>query len=250
MDDAHTLLALAAPGLAVDVWAAECHGALERLALPRRRELIRILRDDLLAVDASGRIAANLFLRYYWSAPASAQVDLLDLAWALSHPISLLAAERLVAPALVRGEPQIPLARFEDLVRANLNTRSAESVRKTRTVVLGALERVGSLVTRGTGQHRSLSPSRGTPHPLAFGWLVERDLAQRRADAMFHREVVESSLPVRISQCLPAHAERALAWCVASGVLSQRGDEISAGKKSPSGGSYAGAASGGRPAFG
>ena len=63
---------------------------------------------------------------------------------------------RLVAHALDHGTEDIPLNAVENLVAKHLSTSSAESRRKTRTVLLGALEGIGVLQTRGTGQHRTL----------------------------------------------------------------------------------------------
>jgi len=122
--------------------------------------------------------------------------------WALSHPISLLAVEALVAPALRDGASRIALADVDAFVTAHVGSASPESRRKTRTVLLAALEGVGAMVTRGTGQHRSLAPARGRPHPLTFAYLLRRggttgDLA--------------SSLPVRLTQCELDHARACLA---------------------------------------
>ncbi|HMV65271.1 MAG TPA: hypothetical protein PKA64_00375 [Myxococcota bacterium] len=226
LDDAHTLLAVAEPGTRVDDWSDICHGLLPELSVARRRELIRILRDGFLDIGADGRIVSGLFLEQYRDAPAVAQIDLVQIQWALSHPLTLVAVEELVAPALECGEPDIPLDDVEALVEEKLVTSSLESRRKTRTVLLGALEGVGVLVTRGTGQHRTLRASRGAPHPLAFGYLVMRDLAERRLDAMIASEVTESSLPVRLTQCGFGWAEHCLRWNLETGLLTQRDDEI------------------------
>lgn len=226
LDDAHTLLALAEPGLPVETWATRCEPMLPGLSQPRQRELVRILRDEFLDVDADDRIAAGLFHTTYRPAPGVAQIDLVHAQWALSHGLSLVAVERLVAPALRAGEPDIPLDDVEALVAREIDTASPESRRKTRTVLLGALEGVGVLVTRGTGQHRSLRAARGRPHPITFGYLVHRELVSRGAEGMIASEVVESSLPVRLTLCGSAHARACLAWNLRAGRLVQRGDEI------------------------
>jgi hypothetical protein len=236
LDDAHTLLAEAKPGLKVDEWASLCYGLLPALSMARRRELIRILRDGYLDVtpapegdgDPPQRILPGLFLRVYSRAPAVAQVDLVQLQWALSHPLSLIAAEALVAPALASGRLDIPLDDVEALVAEHLATGSAESKRKTRTVLLGALEGIGVLITRGTGQHRALRAAQGQPHPLAFGYLVLRDLEARSVDAMMASEVAETSLAARLTQCDRAWARHCVQWNLDQGVLVHRDDEIAA----------------------
>jgi len=229
LDDAHTLLALAVPGTPLAEWTAACHDALPDLSAARRRELVRILRDSFL--EHNGEVlGTGLFMQFYANAPAVAQIDLVKLQWALTHDLSLLAAERLVAPALSSGHLEIPLARVETFVAEHLDTRSQESLRKTRTVLLGALDGIGVLHTRGTGQHRSLSASRATPHPLAFAYLVARDLKARGDHAMMAAEVAQSSLPVRLTQCEPQHARDSLKWCLDHGLLGWRGDEIALGQ--------------------
>lgn len=226
LDDAHTLLALADPGRSVEDWAEECYDQLPELSMARRRELIRMLRDGFLELDGKQRITDGLFLERYRKAPAIAQVDLVQYQWALSHPLSLIAVERLIEPALQIGEVEIPLDDVEDLVSQHLNTSSEESTRKTRTVLLGALEGIGVLETRGTGQHRGLRASRGAPHPVTFGYLVLRDLQERGLDAMMSSEVPESSLGVRLSLCSLAHARECLKWNLREGVLVEHDDEI------------------------
>lgn len=224
-DDAHTLLALTRPGVSIDEWMAVCRPQLDHLSSDRQREVLRLLRDGFLELE-SGRIRDGLFLRFYSDAPASAQLDLVHVQWALTHPISLIIVDELVAPALGLGEHEIGLVEVEDVVRRHLETRSAESIRKTRTVLLNALDGVGALITRGTGQHRSIRASRGLPHPLAFGYLVARELEEREATGMMRSEALESSLPVRLTQCTREHAERCLEWNLQAGVLAAHGDEI------------------------
>lgn len=228
LDDAHTLLALARPGLEVEAWASACEPQLPGLSQPRQRELVRILRDEFLEVDADNRILDGLFLRTYKAAPALAQIDLVHAQWALSHPISLVAVEKLVEPALLAGEPDLPLDDVEALVARHIDTTSPESRRKTRTVLLGALEGVGVLVTRGTGQHRSLRAARGRPHPITFGYLVRRDLEARGVDAMMASEVPDTSLASRLTLCGGGHARACLEWNLREGRLRRVGDEVRA----------------------
>jgi len=194
--------------------------------MPRRRELIRLLRDGFLEWTADDRIAPGLFLRLYRKAPALAQLDLVNLQWALSHPITVIAIETLVTPALSRRDRSIPLDDVEAVVAAHVDTGSAESLRKTRTVLLGAMEDIGTLTTSGTGQHRYLEAARGTPHPMGFAYLVLRELAERGVDAMMISEVTESSLATRATQCGKHHAESCLKWCIQHGWLVTDGDEI------------------------
>ena len=223
------MLALAEPGRKKADWTAACHEALPELSVARRRELIRLLREGFLDWTADDTIDDGLFLRVYADAPATGQIDLVSVQWALSHDLTLTAVDQLVTPALESGDTVIELQQVEDLVRANLDTDSAESLRKTRTVLLGALEGIGTLATRGTGQHRSLAASRGRPHPIAFGYLVLRDLQQRGVDGMMASEVPENSLGARLTQCGVEHAHLCLRWCLDRGLLVEESDEVQAG---------------------
>lgn len=225
LDDAHSLLAIARNGRAQGDWAKACHPLIPELSLPRRRELIRLVRDNYLDWNKDMTVRDGLFHQFYWDAPASAQVELVDVQWATSHPLTLIAVETLVKPALEKGATAIRLAAVESLVAKYLETESAESKRKTRTVLLGAMEGIGTLRTRGTGQHRSLEASRGAPHPIVFAYLVHKELRERGIDAMMTSEVLES-LPVRLTQCTRAHAQACLDANLASGILVSRGDEI------------------------
>jgi hypothetical protein len=219
-------LAVATPGISLAEWTTLCHKALPSLSIARRRELIRLLRDGFLEWTTDQKIAPGLFLKFYADAPATAQIDIVNVQWALSHPITLIGVERLVAPALASGNIDIPLSDVEKLVSANLDTRSAESLRKTRTVLLGAMEGMGTLVTRGTGQHRQLSASRGRPHPLTFAYLVHRDLQERGLNTIIAPKIPESSLGVRLSQCTFSHARFCMQWALDNQLLTERDDEI------------------------
>ncbi len=226
LDDAHSLLALAQPGLSCEEWSQACQKQMPDLSLARRRELIRLVRDGFLDWTPDDRIAPGLFLEIYAQSPASGQLHLVDVQWAMSHPLTLIAVEHLVAPALERAQRDIPFDTVEAFVSRHVETGSEESRRKTRTVLLGAMEGIGTLVTRGTGQHRSLEAASGRPHPAAYGYLIRRELAERGVDGMMHSEATESSIASRLTQCGPAHAARCVEWNLSRGILAERDDEI------------------------
>ncbi|MEZ4321082.1 MAG: hypothetical protein R3F61_26620 [Myxococcota bacterium] len=173
LDDAHTLLALAEPGLSETAWCRSCHASIPHLSAPRRRELIRMVREDFLSWE-DGRVELGLFSRYYVGAPASVQVELVNVQWALTHPLPVVAVAELVEPALASADPEIPLDRVTALVAQRLTTGSQASLGKSRTVLVGALEGVGALRASGTGKHRRLFASRGVPHELTRAYLVAR----------------------------------------------------------------------------
>ena len=173
LDDAHTLLALAQAGTPLLVWHRACHDALSHLSTARCRELIRIVREDFLEVQ-DHCIQPTLFTRHYETANPVEQVELVHVQWALTHPLTLEAAEHLVHPALEAGSPQIHLEQFTRFVDGRLGTASRASRTKTRTVLVGALEGVGCLGTQGTGRYRTLWARRGAPTPATVAFLTER----------------------------------------------------------------------------
>lgn len=207
LDDTHTLLALARPGMDLQRWIDACHRALHPLSQPRRAELIRLVRHDF--VDDDGvRVTDAGFLATYARAPASVQLELVAARWATTHPITILAATELVGPALANGRPAIPLAAVDAFVADKVGSASPESLRKTRTVLLAALEGVGAVITRGTGQHRSIVAAHGRPHPITFAWLYAEG-GHGPGDA------IDDLLPVKLTRCTPEYAESCLREVVA-----------------------------------
>jgi hypothetical protein len=192
----------------------------------RRKELVRILKSGFIEIDPQGRVDTSNFLGTYHGSPASAQIDLLAIQWALSHPLSLIASTQLVKKGLDTDNTEIALASVEALVGSHLKTTSKESRRKTRTVLLGALEGIGILETSGTGKNRSLKAKRGEPHPITFAYLLRHDLMQRNERSMMESEALESSLPCQLTQCTREHAISCINWCLEDGSLWSANDEV------------------------
>jgi len=234
LDDSHSLLALAESGVPLDVWTQRCHASLPNLSLGRRRELIRLLRDGFLSWTKDKLLTDSLFFSCYAGAPATAQIELLQLHWALSHPITLAFTQTLLTEALGRPSRGISLAEVDDAVRGLLSTSSEESMRKTRTVLLNALEGIGTLITSGTGLHRTLWAAQAAPHPLVFGYLILRDLEESGEASMMAIEAVESSLATRLTCCDLQHARTCLEWNIESEILYRRNDEVGAGPNASS----------------
>lgn len=218
-DDAHTLLALAVPGMHLTAWTETAAAALEHRSPARRTELIRLVREQLLEWDGP-HLRGGLFLDHYRTAPALDQLELLAHHWALCHPLPLLASTELVAPALERGDDSLPMVAVEAFVSRSVGSRSASSLRKTRTTLLGALEGVGALSTRGAGRNRSLHPRHGEPRPRSWRYLVARDPRPLRAAAL------TDSLAGQLTRCTPGHAARCLDLCVQAGAVTVASGEV------------------------
>lgn len=220
------MLALAEVKAPSGTWEQAIHQSLAGISLARRKELIRILKAGFVEFDSENRITDSPFLETYQGAPASAQINLVALRWALSHPLTLIASTALVSPALAADEIDIPLSAVEKLVTRFVKTDSKESLRKTRTVLLGALEGIGVIATKGTGKHRSLRATRGAPDPISFSYLLLLDLQQRKERSMMTNEAFESSLPCRLTQCTSEHARWCLSEAFDRGLLWHIGDEV------------------------
>jgi hypothetical protein len=221
--DAHTLLALAEPGLERFVWESRCHEALAERKLVRAREtgLIRLVRETFLAFDEDSTIIENLFLRLYQNPGTSAlgQQDLVRLAWALSNPVTKLAVGRLVLPALSRDGQAITLAAIDAFVADVVETKAPDALRKTRTTLLSALEGIGVVETKGTGRHRQVKATLAEPHPIVFTYLLLSDLAERGGDTLEVVEALGSNLATRTVPCHVGHAYECLGWALKNGLL-------------------------------
>jgi hypothetical protein len=225
-DDAHDLLGCAEPGIAFADWRTAASPRIAHLSPDRQREIFRILRNQFLTWTEDQRIAEGLFLGRYHRLPASVQIQLLDVHWALSHPISLIAIRALLIPAVESNQLDIPLADLDALVAKHVESVSSESLRKTRTVLLGALEETGALLGRGTGQHRTLQARRTRPHPMVFSYLILRELEHRGADAMMRSEAIETSEAVQATLCPEDWAAYCVSWAVERQELRAHDDEI------------------------
>lgn len=216
LDDAHTLLALCDVGVSLENWSRGCHSALQdTISQGRRRELIRILRDGFLSWQ-DGVLQDGLFFRHYRRATAVGQIQLVAHHWALTHPITAIAVARLVQPRLDSTARDIPLSEIEGLVSEHVDTKSRESLRKTRTVLLGALEGIGAIRARGTGPYRTLEATRGRPDVHAFAYLIDRDQAPVLRDGL------ASSLAVTLTGCDLDHAAAMLDAGITRGFLAVR----------------------------
>jgi hypothetical protein len=230
LDDTHTLLALSVVGLSLDEWTASCHAALPNLSVERRRELIRIIRGEFLSWTSEKTIDQGLFIRLYHSAYAMDQIDLVHHLWAVSHPLSLAATTTFIAPLLNRNSASTVEIHLNDLdvfVAKTIRSNSKESLRKSRTVLINALESIGVLSITGTGKNRVIRAMHGAPSYIAFTFLLMRWIMDRGDDAIMTMEAIDSSLPVLLTSCDHAYANAALEWAVDNNYLSVKSDEVS-----------------------
>lgn len=182
-EDALTLLDNAQPGTSVADWAELADQLLPQASAARRRELIRMVRDELL--DAREEtILASAWLRLFQDGSPHRRLGLLYGRLWRNRPLVARALDQIVHPALERADR--PLApRDADLLEPNVWDEfvrtclrpgvPSEAFVKTRSTVQGALRSVGVLDISGN-QGRTCRVRRGRPDPLAFSWVVAREL--------------------------------------------------------------------------
>lgn len=185
-EDALSLLDAALPGTPVEEWEELGHRLLPQASQARRRELIRIVREELLDTR-EGVIVASTWLRLLQEGSPHRRLGLLYGRLWRNRPLVLRALDELIHPLLARSHR--PLAPHDsDALNADdwdAFLRSclrpdvpSEAFAKTRSTLQGALRVVGVLEITGN-RGREFRVKRGRPDPLAFAWTVARELSDR-----------------------------------------------------------------------
>jgi hypothetical protein len=185
-EDALTLLDSAHPGTSVGEWAELGDRLLPQAGPPRRRELIRIVREELLD-SRDGTIVGSAWLRLFQEGSPHRRLGLLYGRLWRNRPLVLRALDELVHPALERFDRPLPppdadlieAEAWDRFLRASLRVDIPhEAFVKTRSTLHGALRDVGVLAISGN-RGRSTRVRHGRPDPLAFAWVLGRELLDR-----------------------------------------------------------------------
>lgn len=223
--DALTLLDSAQPGQTVEEWASRGHEVLPQASLPRRRELVRIVRDELLDVSA-GVIVESAFGTLFRAGAAHRRRGLLYGRLLAQRPLVEPALRSLVRPALARAEA--PLAPPDsDLVEAADWDRWLRSVlrpgipdeafKKTRSTLQTAIADAGSISLTGNTA-RATRARRSEPDPLAFAWTLAVEVAKRGGEGD-EAWAARDSFSARLFAPRPEYAVSAIDAGVAHGLL-------------------------------
>jgi hypothetical protein len=148
------------------------------------------VRDELL--DArDGVIAQTTWLKLFQDGSPHRRLGLLFGRLWRNRPLVLRTLDELVHPALEQADrPLAPhdsdlidSARWDRFLRATLRPDvPTEAFVKTRSTVQGALRDVGVLEISGN-RTRVTRVRRGRPDPLAFAWVLARELRERGEDS-------------------------------------------------------------------
>lgn len=186
VEDALTLLDSAHAGTSVDDWIERGDRLLPQASPARRRELIKIVREELL--DArDGVVVASAWLRLFQEGSPHRRLGLLFGRLWRNRPLVSRALDELVHPALEQADR--PLAPHDsDLIDADRWDRflrsalrpdvPSEAFAKTRSTLQGALRDVGVVEISST-RERAIRVRRGRPDPLAFAWVLAREVVER-----------------------------------------------------------------------
>lgn len=227
-DDALLLLEEAEPGLAIDAWVEIGHAHLPQAGRDRRTELIRLVRERLLDVDGEA-IADTRWHALMRRASPGARRALLHGRYLFDHPWILRVNDALIGPRLDASE--VPLApRDADridheewcaFVREVAQPGTGlESLKKTRSVLLRNLERLGVITREGSrGEHARVQ--RGTPDERAFGWLLGHEIRTRQLGEGSLSWAIARSRAALLFRPSLAYAERCVDEALAAGLLRQ-----------------------------
>lgn len=190
VEDALALVDSAQPGMTVGVWEDVAHGILPQASLARRRELVRIVRDELLDVHI-GTIRSSAWLRlFHEGSPHRRTGLLLGRLWR-NRPLVHRALDELVRPALdVTDRPLAPHdadliegSTWDSFLRRTLHADVPQvAFTKTRSTLQAALRDTGVLLVAGNTR-RTTRVTRGRPDALAFSWTLAVDLWERGGEA-------------------------------------------------------------------
>ena len=188
--EAGTLLDAARGGLRLEVWAASAHELLPQASLERRRELIRMVREDLLD-HVDGAIQETAFLRLFQAGSAHRRRSLFFGRLLARRALISPALDALITPALVAASAplapatagDIPAEAWDAWLRSRLKPDIGdEAFKKTRSTLQTAFADAGVLTITGA-RSRHTRVCHGEPDALAFTWVVVDELVQRGGEA-------------------------------------------------------------------
>lgn len=227
-DDALLLLEEAEPGVSLEEWTERGHDVLPQSSRDRRTELIRLVRERLL--DWHGDVIADTqWLALMGRLSPGARVQLLHGRYLFEHPWILRAQAALIEPRLRASE--VPLAprdadriAHDDWVEFVAQTckpgTGPESIKKTRSVLMRNLARLGVIAREGE-RNEHARVRRSTPDGRVFGWLIGHELRTRGLGEGGLSWALSQSRAAVLLRPSKAYAERCVEEAISAGLLRQ-----------------------------
>lgn len=224
VEDALALLDSARAGVLVKDWGERGDALLPQASQARRRELLRIVREELLD-SRDGVIVGSAWLRLLQEGSPHRRRGLLFGKLWRRRPLVTRALDELVHPALERSDR--PLAphdadiiegsAWDGFLRRTLRPDiPREAFVKTRSTLQGALRDVG--VIESSGNHaRVIRVVRSRPDPLAFAWVLAQDLLLLGEES--ETWATRSSFAARLFAPRPDYASTCVDAGVSAGLL-------------------------------
>lgn len=218
--EALTLLDHARPGMDLAQWSRDGHDLLPQASLPRRRELIRIVREDLLDHDGS-TIVESAFGRLLRAGSPHRRRGLLYGRLLARRPLVAPALTALVAPALARADAPlaandaavIPGRDWDEWLYGVLRPGIPDQAfKKTRSTLQTALADAGVLEITGSTS-RMVRARHGEPDGVAWAWVLAAELASLSPE-MGDTQAVRDSFAARLFGTRPEYG----ASCIEAGI--------------------------------
>jgi hypothetical protein len=223
--EALALLDAAAPGQPLAAWAEAGHALLPQASLERRRELIRMVREELL--DHDGQVILDTaFGRLLREGSPHRRHTLLWARLLARRPLVGPALDALVLPALARAAAPlapddadlIPAAAWDAWLRGVLHPEiPPESFKKTRSTLQAALAEVGVLrFDGGRARHTRVRPAE--PDAVGWAWALAAELSGPTVE-ISDAQALRASFPARLFGTRVEYAAACIEAGVSAGLL-------------------------------
>lgn len=225
-DDALALLDNATPGMTLSEWEELAHLGLPQARHDRRRELVHIVREELLDHDGS-HILPSAFLRLLQNGSPWRRICLLYGRRLFHMPLAVRTLQALLLPALARlDEPLAPDEAGhldqEDwdqfLHDTLLPDTGPQAFEKTRSTLQRHFARLRVLEISGHGRRTTLV-QHSEPDPIAFCWLVAHELHSIGQLEVEQSWVMRQAFASQVFAVRPAYALACLQAGIQEGLL-------------------------------
>lgn len=225
-DDAFSLLDAASPGQSLEDWEALAHLGLPQASRDRRRELVHIVRQELLDHDGTHILPASFLTLFQHGSPWR-RICLAYGRRLFGLPLAERTLQDLLLPALARIDE--PLAAHEAGVLTQddwdrfLSTTlhpetGPQAFDKTRSTLQRHFSRIHVLEVSGHGK-RETTLCHAEPDPLAFCWLIAHELRTRGWMEVEQSWMVQHAFATRVFAVRPAYALACLEPGIQAGLL-------------------------------